>query len=238
MRLRCWRCNYDLDGVVSERCPECSSPVAESKLGSPWQQRPHVASWFKTAKRFLLCPSSRFIAMNPADRSSGLLPLNASLAIGSGWVSAFAGIIAHEAYEAWVMSGGSSARVYEAAAGAIGLGVFFASMYVIVLAVCVAAHIAIAWVGVAFRGRRSIAGFWPILEHATFPLAAGAMVSGSLAIAYSIFVIVFPAMSGLNRLWIDYNSLLLIAPMAVIAVSSLWSFANAFCITSALSRTP
>ena len=53
LRFLCERCGYHLKGLLrSDVCPECGTPVVESlpekRIGTRWQQRPGIRSWWRT----------------------------------------------------------------------------------------------------------------------------------------------------------------------------------------------
>ncbi len=59
--ILCESCGYDLTGLEpSGTCPECSRPVGlslpESRPGSAWQQRPGLASWWRTNATVVFAP--------------------------------------------------------------------------------------------------------------------------------------------------------------------------------------
>lgn len=76
--LLCEGCGYVLEGLPVERnCPECGRPIAHSlparRAGSPWQQRPGVASWWRTVGLLLRHPAGAWglVRIEPARQGFG-----------------------------------------------------------------------------------------------------------------------------------------------------------------------
>jgi hypothetical protein len=76
--LLCEACGYILTGLPAEgKCPECGRAIAESlparRIGSPWQQRPGLAAWWRTSLTLLSSPRERFETLRVDRRRSRLL---------------------------------------------------------------------------------------------------------------------------------------------------------------------
>lgn len=64
-QLLCEGCGYVLEGSRDRAaCPECGKPVAESlpesRVGTPWQQRPSLSAWLLTAWQTVRHPARTF----------------------------------------------------------------------------------------------------------------------------------------------------------------------------------
>jgi hypothetical protein len=72
-RFRCEVCGYSLNGLPDDAlCPECATPARDSRPelhpGSPWQQHPTFANWFRTLAALITRPSATFRALRIEPR--------------------------------------------------------------------------------------------------------------------------------------------------------------------------
>lgn len=93
--LLCERCGYVLEGIATDRCPECGKPVVESRpearAGTEWQRGPGFGTWFKVNWGVVWRPRGVFraVSMGETRRAWGLLLINVLVGVifcGGLWV--------------------------------------------------------------------------------------------------------------------------------------------------------
>ena len=93
--LLCEQCGYVLEGIATDKCPECGKPVAESRpearRGTVWQRGPGFGAWFKVNWGVLWRPRETFraVSMNEMRSAWGLLIVNlvlGTILCGGLWV--------------------------------------------------------------------------------------------------------------------------------------------------------